>query len=87
MVRDQMIAQVLERVGGRVGVMKQLEILFGNGAPLGHRLEIQHLIPVLAAVQHDADLLRQLVGLHQREDLEQLVERAEAARKDDERLR
>ncbi len=46
----------------------------------------EHLVPVLAAVQDDQQLLRQLAGLRQRQDLEQLVERAEAARKDHQRL-
>ena len=43
-------------------------------------------VPILGAVQHDLDLLLQLLGLHQREDLEHLVERPESSRKHDERL-
>src|SRR5204863_7007874 len=40
-----------------------------------------------AAVENDADFLRQLVGLDEREDFEELVARAEAAGKDHQRLR
>ena len=41
----------------------------------------------LGAVEDDLDLLVELLRLHQRENLEHLVERAEAAWKNDERLR
>ena len=39
------VAQVLERLGRRVGAVEQLEILLGDRAPLRHRLEIEHLVP------------------------------------------
>ena len=41
---------------------------------------------VLGAVEDDLDLLGELFRLHQRQDLEHLVERPEAARKDHQRL-
>src|SRR5215471_2717042 len=87
MMRDQMRPQPLECVGRRVDVLQQFEVLVGDRTPLRHRPEVEHLVPVLAAIENDADLLRQLVGLHQREDFEQLVACAEAARKDHQRLR
>src|SRR5947209_5274644 len=49
-------------------------------APLRHRLEVDHLLPVLAPVENDGDLLRELVRLRKRQNLEQLVARAETAR-------
>src|SRR5262249_42833373 len=87
MVRDQMVAKEFERLDGRIEVVEELEVFLGDRAPLRHGLKLQDLIPVLSSVEDDADLLRQLVGLGERENLEQLVERAEAAGKNDERLR
>ena len=87
MVRDEVRAEAVERVGGRVGVVHQLKILFRDGSPFGHRLEVENAIPVLAAVEDHFDGLRQLVGLHERQHLEQLVARAEAAWKNHERFR
>ena len=83
----RMVAELLECIGRRIGVAEQIQVLLGDRAPLRHRLEVEHLVPVLAAVEDDADLLRQLVGLREREDLEQLVAGAEAAGKDHQRLR
>src|SRR5436189_2398678 len=87
MMRDEMVLQLLERVLRRVGVLQQAEIGLGNRAPLRHGLEIEDLVPVLAAVQDHFDLLRQLVGLHQRENLEELIARPEAAGKNHQRFR
>src|SRR5215510_14732213 len=74
----KMRLQLSERLVGRVGPMKQLFVLFGNRAPLCHRLEVDHLLPVLASVQDDRNLLRQLVGLRKRQNLEELVARAKS---------
>src|SRR5204862_897578 len=63
MVRDQVRVQSRERFGGRVDAVHQPEIVVGNRAPFGHRPEIEHMLPVVAAVQNDFDRLRQLVGL------------------------
>src|SRR5262245_15084436 len=87
MVRDEVRPQAFDGGIGGVRVLQQLEILVRDRAPFGHRLEVQHLLPVARAVEDDPDLLRQLVGLDERQQLEQLVARAEAARKDHERLR
>src|SRR5262245_28969221 len=84
---DQVAPEKLERFGGPVRVVHQGEILFGDRTPFDHRAEIKHLVPVLAAVQDDADLLRELVGLREGQQLEQLVARSKTAWKDDERLR
>src|SRR6516165_6081761 len=86
-LRDEVIAQLLERVARRLGIMQQIEVLFRDRAPFGHRLESQHLIPVLPAVENHANLLGELVGLDKRQNLEQLVARPEAARENDQRLR
>src|SRR3989338_10673330 len=87
MVRDEVVAQLLERLGRCVRTLQEIDILIRNRAPFGHRLERQHLIPEVTAVQDDGDLLRELVGLREREDLEELVARAEPPGKNDERLR
>src|SRR5204862_434435 len=67
-VRDEVRAQLLERIARRVGVVQQLQILVRDRAPLGHRVEVQYVVPVVAAIEDHVDLLRQLVGLHQRQD-------------------
>src|SRR4029453_16344139 len=46
--------------------------------------EIEHGGPGLGAVQHHVDFLRQLVGLRQRENLEQLVAGSKSAGKNHE---
>ena len=81
-------AQLLERLGRACRRSECSSMSCSAIAPhsaIG--LKSRTCVPVLAAVEDDADLLRQLVGLHEREDLEQLVARAEAAGKDHERLR
>src|SRR5689334_14140281 len=87
MMLHQMCLEPLERILRRIAVVHELAILLGYRAPLGHRLEIEHLIPEVSSVKDHFDFLRELVGLSQREDLEELVARAEAAREDHERLR
>ena len=51
------------------------------------RVEIDYLPPVLGAEHDDRHRLAHLLSLHQRQQLEQLVERTEPARKHDHRLR
>ena len=82
-----MIAKTLKGFGRRVGVGQQVEILLGDRAPFGHRRKIQDLIPVFAAVQDDREFLRQLVGLRERQNFEELVARPEPARKNHHRRR
>src|SRR5581483_5437924 len=57
-----------------------------DDAVLGERVEVDHFLPVLRAEEHDGERLPHLVRLHQRQDLEELVERAVAAGEDDDRL-
>ena len=54
-------------------------------AVANERLEVDHLVPVRRPVEHDRNAPLDLLGLHQRQDLGELVERAEAAGKHDER--
>src|SRR3954453_8274907 len=82
----EMRPQLLESFIRRIGPMNQLFVLLGNRAPLGHRLEVDDFLPVLAAVQDDGNLLRELVGLGQRQNLEELVAGAKPSRKNHERL-
>jgi hypothetical protein len=49
-----------------------------SGAPIAPHSSIGSR----SRIQHDLDLLRQLLGLHERQHFEHLVQRAEAARKD-----
>ena len=86
MMLGEMRLQQRERLLWRVRSLDQIDVPRADRSPVGHRLETEDRIPVLGPVEDDLDLLRQLLGLHQRQDLEHLVERAEAARKDHERL-
>src|SRR5450755_4448092 len=70
---------------GRLGVGDQVEIFVGNDPFIGHLVEIEDRIPVFSAIEDDRDSLHPL-GLPQAKRVEQLVERAVAARKDHERF-
>src|SRR5665811_2041785 len=78
---------MLKRFLGRVGPVKQLQVLGGDGTRVHQRLEIDYPVPVVLAIDHDANALGQLLGLHQGQQLEQLVEGAKPSRKNDQRLR
>ena len=67
--------------------MQQLDVL-GRDHPLREELhahEVEQLAPVVGVVEHDREV-ENLVGLDERQRFEQLVERPEAAREDDEPL-
>ena len=55
-----------KRVLRGVCTLKQLDVLRSDRTPLDERLEIENLIPALAAVKDDLDGLQQLVGLYVR---------------------
>src|SRR5919106_703473 len=80
-VRQQMLLQLLEPMFCRIDPAEQIQVRIGYGAPFRERLEVEYFVPVLVAVQDDQQLLRELLRLRQREDLEHLVERAEPAGK------
>ena len=86
-MRHQERLQLFEGLLRRVDAAEKIQILLVNRSPVDERPQIEHLVPVLASVEDDEELLRELAGLRQRQDLEHLVERAEAAGKDHERLR
>ncbi len=79
---------VLDDLGDVVGEAEQVEIGLGDLAAGEHRAAqpVDQALPVRHAVQHDREP-RHLRGLHERERLERLVQRAEAAGHDHERLR
>src|SRR5688572_12120198 len=81
-----MLLEQLECLLRAVSPLHQTEIDARDRAPVLERLELQDLIPILRPVKNDLDLLGKLLGLHQGENLEELVERTEAARKNDQRL-
>ena len=63
----------------RIRARQKVDVLFRNRTPLDQRLHAQNRVPVFAAVEKNLNLLGELLGLHQRENLEHLVERSEAA--------
>ena len=71
------------------GVLRWQSSLRSRSAIAPHStsgFEVEDLVPVLAAVEDHEQLLRELLRLRQRQDLEHLVERAEAAGKNHQRL-
>src|SRR5215470_12348447 len=70
----------------RVCAMEEVEIARTDRAVFDQRVEINHFVPVFGAKEHDRHTLSCLARLHQGQDLEQLVERAIAARKQYDRL-
>src|SRR6266436_3983572 len=66
--------------------MEDVKLARADRAVFDQRLEIDHLVPVLGAEEHDWHALARLARLHQCEDLEQLVERAIAAGEQHERF-
>src|SRR6266567_3535543 len=82
-----LLLQNLERLSRIVGVLKQLQILRGDGVVLDQSVEIQYFFPKLRAIQHDHDFAFELVGLRQSQNFEKLVESAESAGEDNQRAR
>ncbi len=82
--------QLTDDVCGRghrsVDDLEERQIIAGDGAPADQGVEVHHLVPELRAVQHGRNGLAHLARLPQRDELEQLVEGAEAAGHGDERL-
>src|SRR5439155_13359015 len=83
---DEMRAELLERLLRSVRAVEELHVAVRDRSPFGHRAQVEHLIPVFAAVQNHLNVLGQFVGLYERENLEQLVAGAEAAGKHHERF-
>ena len=69
-----------------VRAMEEVEVAGTHGAVADERIKVQHLLPEVGPVKQDGYVLRELSGLLQGEQLEQLVEGAEAPRKDDQGL-
>src|SRR5215831_17689498 len=86
-VGEEMPGDELVGLVHRIGAVEDLHVLGVDGPVADQRLEIDDLVPVAGAEEDDRQVLLHLARLPQRQYLEQLVERAEAARKDDERLR
>ena len=61
--------------------LEQIEVFGRDHARIDHGFEIDDLLPVLAAVDDDDNLLGQFLGLGEGEDFKKFVERAESAGK------
>lgn len=64
----------------RIGHLKKRPILGGNCPFVYQHVKVQDAVPVRRTVNHDADLLRQLLRLYQREHFEHLVQRPKSPR-------
>ena len=83
----QAFLQDAKRFLRRIGKLKEIEVLGRDRALLDQHVHVDDLLPVARPVDDDRDLLRELVRLVQRQQLEHLIQRSEAARKDHQRLR
>ena len=81
-----MAADAVPGLLGGLAIGEQLEVVGRDHAFLDQRLEIDHPLPEFAAEEQDRHRL-DLAGLDQGQQLERLVERAEAAREDRHRAR
>ena len=79
--------RIPKAVAGSSAKRNSSEILGADHAVPDQRVEVDDLVPVGRPVEKYRDPARQLLRLCERQDLEELVHRAEAARKDDERAR
>ena len=65
--------------------MEEVDVAGGDSAPLDRGdPEVDEALPVVGAIEKNGDVAGELVGLGEGEDLERLVEGAEAAGEDDE---
>src|SRR6202042_2491737 len=87
MVLDEFLLQQVKRLFGRIDELEEIAVLPRDSSLLGQQVEVDDLLPVAGAIDEDGDLLGQLLGLRQGQQLEHLVERAETAREDNQRLR
>src|SRR5262249_41732918 len=71
----------------RVGSVEESDVAGADGAIFRQRVEVQHLVPVARAEEHDGHAFLHLARLPQGEHLEELVEGAEAAGEQHDRLR
>src|SRR5208282_6071837 len=72
---------MVERFLGRIGPVKQLQVLWRDRSGVNQRLKINYPVPIVLAIDHDADALGELFGLRQSQQLEEFVEGAEPAGK------
>src|SRR5690242_10291502 len=86
MVARQSIAQEFKAFLGRIHHAKQVEVFAGDGAGVDHRLEVDDVLPILPAVDEHENFLGQLFSLGKGQNFKELVECAEAAGENDQRL-
>src|SRR5579871_1222720 len=87
MVLRQTVPEKFKGIFRRIGELEKFDVLRRDRARVDEGLEVQHPVPVLAAVNHNENFLGQLVRLGEGKDLEQFVHRAEAAGKNHQPLR
>src|SRR5215469_3734641 len=70
----------------RIGSMKQLEVIWTDGPVMNERIKFDDVTPVFVAVKDDRNTFPHLASLDKRQDFKELIERAEAAREQHDRL-
>lgn len=69
---------------GGVGEVEEVEVTGGDDAVGGHGIEVEDAPPEGGAIEDDGDLFAEFAGLGEGEHFKGFVERAKAAREDDE---
>src|SRR5579884_2388345 len=82
----QTLLQNTERLRRRVRILEQIQVLGRNHSVFHQGVEVEDLAPVIAAVEHDQNFAFELLRLRERQDLAQLIQRSESARKYHQRL-
>src|SRR4051794_25820252 len=83
----QVFFQTIESFLRSVHDIEELQVVGRDHARIYQRLEVDDLVPVIGAIQQHDHFLRQLLGLRQGQNFEQLVERTKSAGEDHQRLR
>src|SRR5689334_13393829 len=86
MVLGQTFTQEFKGFFWTVRKLEEADVLGRNRSGIDECLKIQDTMPVLAAINHDQNLLCQFISLSESQNLEELVHGAEAAGKDDQSL-
>src|ERR1017187_5941389 len=82
----EIATQKFERLFRSVRPVDQAQVFRRNGSCVHQCLEIDDLVPVLAAVNHHTDVLGELFGLRQGQQFKHLVEGTKASGKHHQRL-
>src|SRR5207248_7689391 len=82
----QRLGENLKTLLRTIDKTEEIAIVRRNGSGIDQRIEVDDLVPVVAPVDDNDDLLRQFLGLRQGQNLKEFIESPESAREDHQRL-